>query len=127
MTSNFTKVDTGFEDSIIGKARLQFDPPCDEMIIVTNKHLWKGSKLLVKYFEGNSYHKIYENETILRLDLEFNNVNPTYQVIENGRRFSVESCWAGIGGFIGIFVGISMRQIPELILDFFSVIKKILI
>ena len=124
MTANFTEFDTGFEDSIIGKARLQFDPPCDEMIIVTNKQLWKGSKLLIKYFEGNSHYMIYENETSLRLDLEFNNVNPVYQVIENGRSFSVESCWAGIGGFIGIFVGVSMRQIPGLISDLFSFIKK---
>ena len=124
MTANFTEFDTGFEDSIIGKARLQFDPPCDEMIIVTNKQLWKGSKIEVKYFEGNSYYITYENETSLRLDLEFNNVNPVYQVIENGRSFSVESCWAGIGGFIGIFVGVSMRQIPELISDLFSFIKK---
>ena len=66
----------------------------------------------------------HENETKLRLDIAFTHANPVYQVIKNGRSFSVESCWAGIGGFIGIFVGVSLRQIPELLFDFFKLIKE---
>ena len=120
MTANFTKIG---EDGIMGKVKHQFDPPCDEMIIVSNKQYLKGKELVWNNLNGIDDKMTHENEFKLRLDIEFTHANPVYQVIKNGRSFSVESCWAGIGGFIGIFVGVSLRQIPELIFDFFTLIK----
>ena len=120
MTVNFTKLG---EDGIIGKIRHRYDPPCDEMIIVSNKQYLKGRQMLWNNLNGHDDFYTHVNEVNLRLDIEINHANPVYQVIKNGRSFSVESCWAGIGGFIGIFVGVSLRQIPELISDFFNLIK----
>ena len=121
MTTNFTKIG---EDGIIGNLKHQFNPPCDEMIIVSNKQYLKGKEMVWNNLNGIDDYKTHEYETKLRLDIEFTHANPVYQVIQNGRSFSVESCWAGIGGFIGIFVGVSLRQIPELIFDFFTLIKE---
>ena len=125
-TSNFTNYG---EFGFIGSFRKSFSPPCEEMIIVTNKQITRGRELLKINLdssdpyglEANRYNK---TELSLYLDFEFNHANPVYQVIENGRRFSAEMCFAGIGGFIGIFVGVSLRQLPQLILDFFKQIKK---
>ena len=120
MTANFTNVG---EDGIIGKIKHQFYPPCDEMIIVSNKQYLKGKEMVWNDLNGHEDFMTHENETKVRLDIVFTHANPVYQVIKNGRSFSVESCWAGIGGFIGIFVGVSLRQIPELIFDFLKFIK----
>ena len=119
MTTNFTQ-----RSNLIKNLKLKLDSPCDEMIIVTNKQEKKGREMLRADLSGHEDHMVYEDEVNLRLDIEFNHANPVYQIIQNGRSFSVESCWAGIGGFIGIFVGVSMRQIPELITDFFKLIKS---
>ena len=119
MTTNFTK-----PSYIIENAKSQFDSPCDEMIIITNKQEKKGREMIWADLNGQFDMNVYENETSLRLDIEFHHANPVYQVIENGRKFSVENCWAGIGGFIGIFVGVSLRQMPELIADAFKVVQK---
>ena len=94
------------------------------MIIITNKQEKKGREMLRADLSGQFDHLVYRNEVSLRLDIEFNQVNPVYQIIKNGRSVSVESCWAGIGGFVGIFVGVSLRQIPDLVMDFFKVIHK---
>ena len=120
ITANFTNIG---EDGIVGEIKHQFDPPCDEMIIVSNKQYLKGKEMVWNDLNGHEDFMMHENETKLRLDIVFTHANPVYQVIKNGRSFSVESCWAGIGGFIGIFVGVSLRQIPELIFDFFEFIK----
>ena len=48
-----------------------------------------------------------------------------FQNIVNQRGFTVENCWAGIGGFVGIFVGMSLMQVPELIIDFIVYFKQI--
>ena len=58
------------------------------------------------------------------LDLEFTiKTGGKYQVIENARAFSVENCWSGIGGFVGIFVGLSLMAVPDLLQDFYHFLK----
>ena len=128
-TSNFTNYG---EFGFIGSIRKSFSPPCEEMIIVTNKQITRGRELLKINLDagdptGREAGWYNKTELSLYLDLEFNHANPVYQVIENGRRFSAEMCFAGIGGFIGIFVGVSLRQIPELLVDSFKQIKKYLV
>ena len=128
-TSNFTN---SGEFGLIGSIRQSFSPPCEEIIIVTNKQITRGRELSKINLDASDPYgreaKFYnKTELSLYLDLEFNHVNPVYQVIKNGRSSSVESCWAGIGGFIRIFVGVSLRQIPQLLLDLFKKIKKYLV
>ena len=58
------------------------------------------------------------------LDIEFTiSTGGTYQVIGNSRAFSVENCWSGIGGFVGIFVGLSLMAVPDLIKDFYDFLR----
>ena len=96
LTTNFTSLEN---------VRDQIVPPCQEMIIVTNVQMVKG--------------RLRKGED-LYLDIQFRHVNDRYQVITNTRGFSVESCWSGIGGFIGIFVGVSLMQLPEIFLAFYT-------
>ena len=41
-----------------------------------------------------------------------------YQEIANSQDFSLEAFFSGVGGFIGIFLGYSILQIPELLDNF---------
>ena len=112
-TSNFTN----FE-----KFRKRFEPPCEEMIIVTNLQIRKGREAQHKDFNEDQFSS--EDEVGLYLDLKSNNVNDRYQIIENNRGFTGEICWAGIGGFVGIFIGISLMQVPEIFFNVFYFFKK---
>ena len=47
--------------------------------------------------------------------INFRYPEENYQEIENVRDFGFESFWSAVGGFIGIFMGYSMLQIPELL------------
>ena len=112
-TTNFTNYE---------KIRKEMEPPCNEMIIVTNMQIRKGRR--VQWTDFNNDGKVDEDEVGLYLDVKFDNANDRYQVIENSRGFSGESCWAGIGGFFGIFVGVSLMQLPEIVLDLYVFLKK---
>ena len=58
------------------------------------------------------------------LDLEFIQGNEMYQEIDNVRYFTLESCWSAIGGFVGIFVGYSLLQLPELFVKYCQWLNK---
>ena len=49
------------------------------------------------------------------LDVEIRQLNNRYQMIKNYKEITIESCLSGIGGFIGMLIGLSLRQIPEII------------
>ena len=71
-----------------------YEQPCVEMsnLVMVNKDLpqEKGKfKMMLRYTED------------------------TYQKIENTKGFTFETFVSGVGGFIGIFCGYSMLQIPE--------------
>lgn len=74
-------------------------PPCNEM------------KFAVTYY---SY---YAHES---LAFNFKYMEKNYQEIINEREFGPESLWSTIGGFVGIFVGTSLSQVPSLIASFYS-------
>ena len=44
--------------------------------------------------------------------MEVDYMEEDYQEFINVREFGFESCWAGIGGFVGIFLGYSCLRIP---------------
>ena len=108
----------------MGKIRKLFDPPCEEMMIVTSKLREKGREFQEIDLNGNGLTD--EDEEMLYLDINFRNNNPTYQIIENDQGFTIEGCWAGIGGFIGIFIGVSLRQIPDFIIIFCNFARKLI-
>ena len=101
--------------------RKTIDPPCEEMSIVTNTQRAEGRRALSKpmsdpKYNGDIIHYEPDVEKIY-LDIQIRHVNDDYQNITNSRAFSGESCWSGIGGFIGIFVGVSLMQIPQILLE----------
>ena len=48
-----------------------------------------------------------------------------YQETENVEDFNFESFFSSLGGFVGIFLGYSMMQIPEILCDIPSIVKKL--
>ena len=60
-----------------------------------------------------------------KFDLKFNleySVN-TYKETLNKKAFDLASLWSQIGGFIGIFLGYSLLQIPQLAGDVIELVK----
>ena len=49
------------------------------------------------------------------LVLDFVYMDDFYEEIINVRDFGFESLWSGVGGFVGIFLGYSLLQIPDLL------------
>ena len=45
--------------------------------------------------------------------MELAYMDESYQEFINAREFGLESFWAGVGGFVGMFLGYSFLQIPE--------------
>ena len=46
----------------------------------------------------------------------------SFKEITNRRAFNVESFWSGVGGFVGIFLGYSLLQLPEMLCTGFQMI-----
>ena len=100
---------------------LRFDTEC----------LWLGDGQDVRDTWHNPKHgnkhvtKKYEDKFFgPYLDIAFTiSTGGKYQVIENSRAFSVENCWSGIGGFVGIFIGLSLMAVPDLIQDVYEFLK----
>ena len=72
-----------------------YDPPCVDMstLVIVNKDLPQEKdqfQIMIRYTED------------------------VYQKIENGKDVSFETFFSGVGGFVGIFCGYSIMQIPEL-------------
>ena len=58
------------------------------------------------------------------ITFRINYMDDSYQETENFRDFNFESFFSSLGGFIGIFLGYSMLQIPELLSSIRSVEKR---
>ena len=72
-----------------------YDQPCNYM----------------KAFVGITQHLAgYNRELVITLAYS----GEHYQEFVNARDFGVESFWSGVGGFVGIFLGYSLLQLPEL-------------
>ena len=106
--------------------RSKFDPPCEELIIESSNQRIKGRKVEPKFKSmKNGYgdvimvngHTAYHRQY---LDVKIRQVNNRYQMITNNKEFTIESCLSGIGGFIGILIGLSLRQIPEILCLFLN-------
>ena len=47
-----------------------------------------------------------------------------YQEIVNTRDFGMDNFWISVGGFVGLFLGYSLSQIPELLASIPSLFRK---
>ena len=114
LTANFSSYE---------KLRSNFDPPCMEMMIVTNVNKEPGRPR--RFYDIQESPWGTDTKEILYLDIAINHFSEQYQAIINTKVFTVESCWAGIGGFVGIFVGVSLMQVPEIIMETFNLMMKL--
>ena len=79
---------------------LSYHPPCNQM------------KMAVTVVG----HQIRDDLRVFQLfEYHFKYMEKTYQEIVNERDFGIDSLWSTVGGFVGIFVGTSLSQIPTLI------------
>ena len=79
-------------------------PPCNEMSIVPTLSI-KGATS-----KGNGVEIWY--------------MDKRYEEATNRRDFGFEMFWSSIGGFTGIFLGFSLLQIPDLVVNFISKTNK---
>ena len=63
------------------------------------------------------------NMESVRIRIEY--MEKYYQEILNGQEFGFESFWSAVGGFLGIFMGYSMLQLPDFVEYLYSVFSNI--
>ena len=84
-----------------------YDPPCIDM------------KVLV----GNEQNLPLKNPNE-EIDIKLTYNEKNYLEIENHRDFGFETFWTSVGGFIGLFLGYSLLQIPELLANILTYISR---
>lgn len=82
-----------------------FPSPCVDMTIVASM-------------------KIGQDHRPTHVNLKINYLSKMFQEIRNKKDFGLEAFFSSIGGFVGIFLGFSMLQIPELLSQYFDTLKR---
>ena len=88
----------------------RYEPPCAEMSIGVVKDYFEDSPL-------KSSRRTSFREGNLTITIKY--PGSTYHEILNKREVSFESFWSSTGGFVGMFLGFSLMQIPQLIFGLF--------
>ena len=101
-TTQFEEVYRHIKDFV--SVMSSYDPPCVEMKIPVdvNQQLIKFLKMSESLNYGG------------KLKLNISYTTEDFQEIVNVKAFDVETLWSSVGGFIGIFLGYSLLQIPEI-------------
>ena len=88
----------------------QYTPPCDKLASIVT-------------FQEKDKNPDNDDDSLL---LVFNYLEEMYQEITNKRDFDMEMMWSSVGGFVGMFLGYSLWQCPEMLLGctFVKTLKK---
>ena len=86
----------------------KYKMPCNKMSSTVTRHMKPAKEDDEKTF-----------------NLEFNYLEDTYQEVFNQKDFGLEMLGSSIGGFIGMFLGYSLLQCPELIGSIVGSMKKL--
>ena len=83
----------------------RYTPPCDQMEVISTV---------------NTYKQILTNNEKIKneLRIDFNFLTKKYEEVQNLREYGMDSLWAEVGGYIGIFLGYSLLQVVEVLLVF---------
>ena len=84
----------------------QFKKPCDEMLVLTS--------------DSVDHSPIPKPRDIAN---KFVHAEKVYEEIQYTKAIGFESWLSNVGGFVGIFLGYSMMQFPELLLIFTSILS----
>ena len=95
-----------------------FPEPCRTMEIVVVPEIQDNPKLPKNIFDIKVYFRAKYtevNQERVSLSLFFTQLNTGFFKQE----FTWESLWGNAGGYIGFFLGVSLMQLPEIILSLF--------
>ena len=104
------EIDTAFQMEMWGKALEEYDPPCQRI----EKLLWEYEEISYKHdsiVDSSFYPK--ENVSYYALSMQFFDIS--YKQIEQIRAYDFQSLIGNAGGYIGLFLGYAILQLPELI------------
>ena len=85
---------------------LNYNPPCIDM------------KSLISYTKGTI-------QTDRKIVFKIVYTVDVFQEITNVKEFTFEMFWSSVGGFLGIFLGYSVLQVPELIMYIMPFLKRL--
>ena len=84
----------------------------DKLMGIFNQYIGPCIKLSsIVTFQEKAKNKEKDPESFV---LVFNYLEEMYQEIRNERDFNLEMFWSSVGGFIGMFLGYSLWQCPEM-------------
>ena len=94
----------------------------DKLMGIFNQYIGPCLKLasIVTFQEKLKNHEKDPDSFVL----VFNYLEEMYQEIRNERDFNMEMFWSSVGGFIGMFLGYSLWQCPEMMFSCKSLNKK---
>jgi len=75
-----------------------YQPPCASLSVLTTHEKRRPE---------------HQNYTVVKFEYK----DRFYQEIENTKEFSFESFWSAVEGFVGIFIGYSLQQLPDSLLN----------
>ena len=93
--------------SDVQKMLRNYEKPCDEMIVTVNSF---ANKNPTTYLEETTLAFYYKEQM--------------YEEIQYIKAMGFESWLSNVGGFVGIFLGYSMMQIPELVIWMFNMFHQ---
>ena len=71
------------------------------------------------YDEGHAYRD--EPEPFFDVNMNFQ--GKTYMEIEQTQDYDLQSLIGNAGGYVGLFLGVCLLQLPQLLLDAYNVVK----
>ena len=86
--------------------QLSYQPPCVSLSVLTTHEKRRPE---------------HQNYTVVKFEYK----DRFYQEIENTRAFSFESFWSAVGGFVGIFIGYSLQQLPDSLMNLFASFRSL--
>ena len=100
--STLVDVNSYIQNNIQRTFNISYDVPCVKMINVVTSNWRRKLKT-----------HLVNNKDVSLIKLEYRERH--YQEIKYAEDFGFESFWSGLGGYVGIFLGYSLLQIPELL------------
>ena len=100
--SNVYQILNDYKDTLFS-----YNPPCIDMSVLIRDQHNKPLK--------NQHQEI---------DIKLLYNEGTYQEIVNTRDFGMDTFWISVGGFVGLFLGYSISQIPELLASIPDLFRK---
>ena len=91
----------------------KYDPPCNKM--TTMSHAYTARPF------DSAKNKIYNDLQLIIIEILYK--TDEYQEIINKKAFDRESLFCQVGGYIGIMLGVSFLQLPDILIATFVIIQ----